>query len=237
MPHFTIGFKPDRPYYLTNQNAEVAIRADYLFGASSLVPLAADVFQAAGEGGGGVFAGGQAEFHREPAGEAVRLQSSEAGAVVEGEGTGTRAGLAIGQVNVGRVATVLRERPRDVLLLELHVVEVAQQAHPVGRARRLDDPHAVRLEIHVVRLLPRQRLQKDRHTSPGGVRRELRQCLREQTVLERVWRRLLYDLRELARSECRHLDHPRGPQRLRHPEPRPRELDPRPALLRIGSEQ
>ena len=55
--------------------------------------------------------------------------------------------------------------------------------------------------------------------------------------LERVRRRLFCDLREPALPECRHLDHPRGPQRLRHPEPRPSDLDPRPALLRIGSEQ
>ena len=32
LPNFTVNVKPDRPYYLPNQNAEVEVRADYLFG-------------------------------------------------------------------------------------------------------------------------------------------------------------------------------------------------------------
>jgi uncharacterized protein YfaS (alpha-2-macroglobulin family) len=32
LPNFTLSVKPDRPYYLASQNAEVAVRADYLFG-------------------------------------------------------------------------------------------------------------------------------------------------------------------------------------------------------------
>jgi len=32
LPNFTVGVKPDRAYYLPGQNAEVEVRADYLFG-------------------------------------------------------------------------------------------------------------------------------------------------------------------------------------------------------------
>ncbi len=32
LPNFSVNVKPDRPYYLTNQDADVEVRADYLFG-------------------------------------------------------------------------------------------------------------------------------------------------------------------------------------------------------------
>ena len=32
LPNFTVNVKPDRPFYLSGQNAEVEVRADYLFG-------------------------------------------------------------------------------------------------------------------------------------------------------------------------------------------------------------
>ncbi|HEY3103269.1 MAG TPA: alpha-2-macroglobulin family protein [Pyrinomonadaceae bacterium] len=32
LPNFTVNVKPDRPYYLADQNAKVEVRADYLFG-------------------------------------------------------------------------------------------------------------------------------------------------------------------------------------------------------------
>lgn len=32
LPNFTVKTKPDRPYYLAGQNAEVEVRGDYLFG-------------------------------------------------------------------------------------------------------------------------------------------------------------------------------------------------------------
>lgn len=32
LPNFSVNVKPDRPYYLANQNADVEVRADYLFG-------------------------------------------------------------------------------------------------------------------------------------------------------------------------------------------------------------
>ena len=32
LPNFTVSVKPDRSYYLPRQNAEIEVRADYLFG-------------------------------------------------------------------------------------------------------------------------------------------------------------------------------------------------------------
>src|SRR5260370_4619445 len=32
LPNFSVSVKPDRPYYLASQDAEVEVRADYLFG-------------------------------------------------------------------------------------------------------------------------------------------------------------------------------------------------------------
>jgi hypothetical protein len=123
-------------------------------------------------------------------------------------------------MDVGRQGSVLGQRARDVLLLELHVVEVAQQP-----GRRAAEARPVRLQVHVVGFLLRERLEEDGDALARDVGGELSKRLGEEAVLDLVGRGERGRLGKLAGAERRDLDHARRPEGAGHGDPLPVELD------------